>query len=320
MNAIGGYFELELMHGEEYHKNAIKLNTGRNAFEYVLRVKAYQKIYLPYFTCDAMLEPIQKLNLDYQFYSIDEQFRPIFDFSKIEKNSAFVYTNYFGLCDKIVKEVHDKCINLIIDNSQAFYSQPISRVDTFYSPRKFFGVPDGAYLYTDILLDYKLETDLSFQRFHHLLGRMDKSAEEFFDSYKNNEEALSNQAIRQMSKITQKILSGIDYHTIAEVRIKNFNLLNSQLKNRNQLKLNLELGVVPMVYPFLINEGLELKKILIENCVFTATYWPNILDWCNDDQLEFAMTKEIIYLPVDQRYGEFEMKKIIETISNKRTN
>ncbi len=31
MNSIGGYFELELPLREEYHKNAIRFNTGRNA-------------------------------------------------------------------------------------------------------------------------------------------------------------------------------------------------------------------------------------------------------------------------------------------------
>jgi hypothetical protein len=31
--SIGGYFELELPCGEEYHQGAIRLNTGRNAFE-----------------------------------------------------------------------------------------------------------------------------------------------------------------------------------------------------------------------------------------------------------------------------------------------
>ena len=39
MNPIGGYFELELRKGEEYHKEAIRLNSGRNAFEYVLLEK-----------------------------------------------------------------------------------------------------------------------------------------------------------------------------------------------------------------------------------------------------------------------------------------
>ena len=33
--AIGGYFELELRNGAHYHKDAIRLNTARNCFEYV---------------------------------------------------------------------------------------------------------------------------------------------------------------------------------------------------------------------------------------------------------------------------------------------
>ena len=74
--AIGGYFELELQRKEEYYKNAIRLNTGRNAFEYILRARGYTKVYLPYYTCDVMLEPINKLNLQYEFYSIDSTFNP----------------------------------------------------------------------------------------------------------------------------------------------------------------------------------------------------------------------------------------------------
>ena len=35
--AIGGYFELELRNGAYYHKDAIRLNTARNCFEYILR-------------------------------------------------------------------------------------------------------------------------------------------------------------------------------------------------------------------------------------------------------------------------------------------
>lgn len=58
---IGGYFELELRKGKEYHPTALKLNSGRYAFEYILKVKRYKEAYLPYFTCASMLEPIRKL-------------------------------------------------------------------------------------------------------------------------------------------------------------------------------------------------------------------------------------------------------------------
>ena len=65
MKAIGGYFELELQKNEEYHKDALSLNTGRNALEYILKANAYKKIYIPYFTCDVLLQPILKLKLKY---------------------------------------------------------------------------------------------------------------------------------------------------------------------------------------------------------------------------------------------------------------
>ena len=100
--SIGGYFELELPKGEEYHKNALRLNTGRNAFEYILRAKQYKKVYLPYYTCEVMLEPIEKLELEVEFYHIDENLLPQFDYSKVKATEVFVYTNYFGVCDNNV--------------------------------------------------------------------------------------------------------------------------------------------------------------------------------------------------------------------------
>lgn len=316
MNSIGGYFELELPRREEYHKNAIRLNTGRNAFEYILRAKAYQKVYLPYYTCDVMLEPIQKLNIQFEFYSIDEFFQPIFDFSIIKDDEVFVYNNYFGICDNQVNAVAAKCKNLIVDNSQAFYSLPLPGVDTFYSPRKFFGIPDGAYLYTDTLLDESFETDISYQRFEHLLGRADKGAEEFYTVFKNNDEALNNQPIKQMSKLTQKLLSGIDYDTIAAIRRQNFDILHSHLKEINKLKVNIELGAVPMTYPLMVSDGEQLKQKFIQNKVFVATYWPNVKYWVNENCYEAELYANLSALPIDQRYSDLELLKIISLINN----
>lgn len=46
---IGGFFELELHWREEYHAGAIKVNTGTNALEYILKARKYRKLYLPYY-------------------------------------------------------------------------------------------------------------------------------------------------------------------------------------------------------------------------------------------------------------------------------
>lgn len=310
MDAIGGYFGLELRQGEHYHKEAIRLNTGRNGFEYILRAKQYNKVYLPFYTCDVMLEPIKRLELEVEFYYIDEKLLPLFDYSKVKDSEVFVYTNYFGVCDNNVDVVAQQSKNLIVDNSQAFYSKPLDGIDTFYSPRKFFGVPDGAYLYTDTLLDDKLETDISYQRFEHLLGRIDIGTEEFYGAFKSNDDSLINQPIKKMSKLTQRLLSSIDYESIAESRKQNFEYLKSKLSNTNLLSLKLTSNSVPLVYPYFVDTGAELKKKLIENKIFVATYWQNVLEWTSENDFEYKLAKCLLPLPVDQRYESNNLKEI----------
>jgi len=119
-----------------------------------------------------------------------------------------------------------------------------------------------------------------------------------------------------MSRLTQKLLSGIDYDTIAAIRRQNFNILHSHLKHSNQLKADLEIEAVPMTYPLLVSDGGQLREKLIQNRIYVATYWPNVLKWCDEKLLENKLTKEIVFLPIDQRYDEVEMKSIIEVIEN----
>lgn len=315
MKTIGGYFELELNKKEEYHQEAIRLNTGRNAFEYLLLANSYTKVYMPFFTCDVLLEPLKKHQIAYEFYNIDEQFEPLFDYDIVQSNEIFLYTNYFGLKDDFIKTLAIKFKKLIIDNSQSFYSKPLTGIDTFYSPRKFFGVPDGAYLYSNKKLEMSFEKDVSFNRCIHLLKRMDSNAESGYADFIVNDKGLMNQDIKEMSNLTQALLSAIDYNISADKRIQNFNLLHQALKESNKFEIDvLNIGV-PMVYPYWSN-NVTLRQKLLDNKVYTAIYWQNVRDWSEKDSLEYCMAKQIIYLPIDQRCDEIDLNKIIKIIKN----
>jgi hypothetical protein len=315
MKSIGGFFELELPRKKEYHNKAIKLNTGRNAFEYILRAKKYKKVYLPYYTCDAMLEPISKLRVQYEFYTIDLTLRPVFDFSRLKETEAFVYNNYFGIGDRLVVEVATKCKNLIVDNSQAFFAEPLAGTDSFYSARKFFGVPDGAYVYTDFLLNEKIEKDISYHRVNHLVGRIDINPEFFFQDFKNNENILSNQPIKLMSNLTEKILFSIDYEGVAKKRKNNFEYIHTKLKESNSIEISLSNTSVPLGYPYLIYNGLELKKTLIEQKVYIPTLWPNVIQWASKDSFEAKLSNDMVLIPTDHRYNSSELQYILDLIS-----
>ena len=69
-----------------------------------------------------------------------------------------------------------------------------------------------------------------------------------------------------------------------------------------------------MVYPFWGNN--ELRKKLIENRIYCATYWPNVKEWTRPSSLEYKLTEDMIYLPIDQRYDLKEMELIVNMIIN----
>lgn len=314
-DAIGGYFSLELKDMQPFHKaeNSLSLNTGRNCLEYLLEVNDYKLVYIPYFTCDVILEPFKKLSIPYQFYSIDENLEPIFDFDSLEENEAFLYTNYFGIKDNYVNKLSSYGINLIIDNAQSFFSQPVKGVDTFYSARKFVGVSDGAYLFTNKYLDRELKQDQSYNRMEYLLKRIDTSAEQGYNAFTENDRSLVGQPIKRMSKLTEFILKSVDYETIKSIRLVNFRFLHDILKNSNQLVFDLNDNQVPMVYPYWTKD-LVLKKSLQEHRIYCATYWPNVKEWCNPKSLEYRLMDEVVYLPIDQRYNIDTMKEILKYV------
>lgn len=311
---IGGYMELQLEHRQAYYQDLIPLNTGRNALEYILRIRRYTLIYLPYFTCEVLLEPLQKLGIEYKFYKIDEDLNPIIDF-ELEEHGCMLYTNYFGVKTGTVKWLSKTIKHLIIDNAQAFYTLPIHQVDTFYSCRKFFGVPDGAYLYASTEIGLHLKVDHSVLRFSHLIRSIDFNIEDGYADYLKNNQQLSNNEIKTMSVLTSNLLAAIDYEHCAKARKDNFNYLHKYLRNINMLRLNFVDEEVPMVYPLLLVSP-KLKEKLIAHKIFVATYWPNVFDWTNASSYEYFLSENLIALPIDHRYTLNDMRCILTILNS----
>lgn len=306
---IGGYFSLELPHFEEYHKDAIRLNTGRNCLEYILKARGYKKVYLPYYTCDVTLEPFNKLDVEYEYYHIDINFE-IRDRFTVKQDEALLYVNYYGLKQRYVESLAAKVgERLIVDNTQAFYAKPAEGIDTFYTCRKFFGVPDGAYLYTNKQLDEELEQDQSFDRMDFLTKRIDLSVEAGYADFKQLSKSLVGQPIKRMSNLTQRMMQGIDYASVAQQRRTNYLYLQETLGASNDLKLSLEDDAVPMVYPYLTSVK-GLRERLIDNKIFVARYWPNVLEQTKVEDIDYLLTAQMQPLPIDQRYSETEMEYI----------
>ena len=143
---IGGFFELELSGESHYHKDALALNSARNCLKYIIEARHIRKIFIPAYCFHSLLEPITCNKINYQFYHVKNSFE-LEILPKLENGQHLLYENYYGLKSRYIKYLHSIYGDrLIVDNTQAFFEKPIDNVDTFYSPKKFFGVPDGGYL------------------------------------------------------------------------------------------------------------------------------------------------------------------------------
>ena len=314
---IGGFFEVELPdYGGFIHDDGVLLNSGRNALEYVLRsLSEVKHLWIPYYSCDVILEPIKKLGVAFSFYRIDERLE-IRDSLNIGVGDFLLYTNYFGIKDAYVQKLADRYgRRLIVDNAQAWYADPLPGISTIYSPRKFVGIPDGgiAYCPSGIDLD-QFEQDYSYERCSHLLKRIDLGPAAGYPDFRENSNILIDQPIRRMSRLTERMLRAIDFEAIKQKRCQNFSCLEQVLKKDNLLSLgDLSSNKCPMVYPF-FTEDISLRERLVKKSVFIATYWLSVKERAEECSLEVELTDRLLPLPIDQRYSREEMERIVRLI------
>lgn len=320
MKAIGGYFsmELPLVEGNYMHENGIHLNSGRNALEYILKsIPNIKSLWIPYYTCEVILEPLKKLNIPYRFYNINDCLELAYDL-ELDKEDYILVTNYFGIKDDYIRNLASWYgEHLIVDNAQALYAKPLDGIKTVYSPRKFVGIPDGGIAYVERHLDgIEMEQDISFDRCSHLLKRLDLGAEAGYANFRENSRKLVGQTIKYMSKLTWNILHSIDLEAVKKQRRENFKRLHDVLSVVNELHISdMDTFACPMVYPFYTSDS-TLKNRLIKNKIFVATYWPNVLEWCQPMDVEYKLANHILAIPIDQRYGAEEMEYILKIIES----
>ena len=314
MKEIGGYLELETLSGRgEYYPDLIALNSGRNALAYLIQAKHIRKLYIPGFLCDTVPLLCEREHIPYERYDVDAQFRPVFD-KELEIGAYFYLVNYYGqLSDEEVLLWKQKYDRLIVDHVQAFFQNPLKGVDTIYSCRKFFGVPDGAYLATDAALKTELPADVSAERMAHILGRFDTArAGDYYAASRDNNRQFRELELRQMSRLTHNILGAVDYQYVMDARNRNYAVLESALGARNGLKL--KKPAAPFAYPFYYKNGLQVKKELAQRGIFVPTLWPNVLEQGNELERDFAAN--ILPLPCDQRYGRDDMQIMLQKLDS----
>ena len=310
MKEVGGYIELDTYQLPMWHENAIGLNCGRNALAYLFKSRSIRKIRLPIFICSSIPDVCEREGIKKRFYSINSNFRPQ-DNLVLDEDEWLYIVNYYGqISNEELKEYVHKYNRVIIDQANGYFEKPLAGVDTIYTCRKWFGVPDGAFLYTDSLLSEELPIDESFNRMSFLLGRYERTANEFYREYTENNRYFANEPIKRMSKLTRNLLHGIDYDFVKQRRQENFEYLNEQLKHINQLNVN----TATFMYPLMIENGAKIRKQLQAKYIYVPILWPGVFEYTSPEELEYRMALNILPLPIDQRYSLDDMDYIVKEV------
>ena len=312
MKEIGGYIELDTYHLPMLHEGAVALNCGRNALAYLLKARQIQKLWIPRFICDTVTDVCERENVPFSFYEIGRDLLPA-QHIKLGAGEWFYYVNYYSQFDNDqISEYVTEYSRVIVDQAQSYFQMPISGVDTIYTCRKYFGVADGAFLYTDAVLKQELSQDESFQRMRFLLGRYERPASEFYAEYAANNDFFRTEPVKRMSKLTWNLLHGVDYERIMMIRQENYLLLHDKLGGLNGLRLSDQPG--SFMYPLLLKNGAVIRKELQKKRIYIPTLWPDVFRFCCEGETEYELAMNILPLPIDQRYGQEEMNDMVEEI------
>ena len=319
---IGSFIDLELPKGKERYKGELdiaRLNTGRAAIWHAFRVSGAKAIWIPYYQCETVREFLEKKNAIVKFYHQDENFNPT-DL-KPENDEAVLLVNYYGIMSRErMKTLAAQFQNVIIDNCQAFFCEPIEGALNVYSARKFVGVADGAYVVGRNAHLYAEEypQGYSSDTAAFLLMRMEYGCSgKGYETRTINEERVDTEDIMKMSVLTHSMLDGADYEHNIKKRKENFAMACEMFGDINKIDPTMyhDADTVPMVYPLVVEDDGLLARLLAAKH-FQGHWWAYITKELPESAFEHWLSRYVIPITIDQRYGRNELEYIRNVVNS----
>lgn len=312
---IGGFLGLELPVYDNFPwRGGVCVNSGRNAFAHLLRSLGHvRKVYLPRYTCHSLAATLRKQRIPCDCYAVDRRLEIAEESAPHPQQGEYVlFTHYFGLQEQYIAELSERYRDhLIIDQSLALFSPPPEGTPSFYSPRKFAGLPDGGIAFCTDQEAVPTECDVSHSTASFLLRSLESGTAAASKACEENERRIAHAPCRAMSKLTARLMSSVDFDAARTRREENCALLHEHLGHLNKLPADMLRPCAAWCYPFWTNLP-EWRNFLIDRNIYIPILWPHLLAPAYAGTLEQKLARELIPLPIDQRYDARDMMRIVE--------
>ncbi len=328
-------------------ENFAFLSTGRSsigvALDYIKEQTTNKVALLPAYTCESVIEPFTKSCFSVEFFSVKKDLTP--DYEEIKEKiqslqpSVFLFHRYFGFdttlqIDEIVALCRENKIFVIEDRTQCLYSDiPLSDADFFVgSIRKWCEVPDGGFVvFRNGTIENKpQEADIkhekvkllaSYEKYEYLYNsKGEKKA--FLEKFNRAEELLEQQGkLYSISDFSKAIQSNIDVQELKNRRRENYKTLFNGLISVDGVKPLLGAlceNVTPLYMPVLAENRQAVQLHLRENFIYAPVIWPKAEGITSLNEETQYLYDHMLCIPVDQRYTQEDMKKIIDCLKERK--
>lgn len=313
---FGGCMPLQLGLSDQMQpfpkEHLLALNSEYTALWCAVKQLRPKRLLMPYYVSQQMERIVRELDVEISPYHLDERMLPV----GLEQGSddAVLLVNYHDRCRAYIDAYAREHSRVIIDHTMAFYAPPVMKQDVFniYSCRKFFAVPDGAYLVSSSLPHVDLERDVSYKRGRALLMALELGPGAAYKEQQTNEQSLAQER-KTMSVLTEKMMSALDVDRERQARRANFEALDRLLSPYQLFPLGTGYDAVPQCYPLLVNA--DIRTALISHKIYVPVMWRRFLTEQFEGKCEKLFSQKLLLLPIDPIYSINDMAYVAKTIT-----
>lgn len=298
-------------------------------------------VLLPAYTCQTVITPFKELGWETIFYPIKKNLRIdtcelVCLFKKFQPSLIVVHP-FFGMDlnedeENTLSLLVAQNIKVVIDLTQCIFTKKEYSYCEYKvgSYRKWFPIPDGAYLKCKEATQgptlYNTEFSDLYSWAMYLRGLYfdtgDKNLKDISIalSKKAERNVESNISAHKISNISLTLISKEDSEWNVKKRLQNYSILQKSVINRYGItKVSCDENLIttaPLYFTVYAENRKELQRILAKNSVYAPILWP-----VEDRRVLVSSEVEYIYdhilaIPCDQRYSEKDMEKIANIINN----
>lgn len=330
--------DLEVTQNSIYFKlknyNTYFLDSGRSAIKLLHKKINMGEVLLPEYICDSVIEAFSGNKINY--YRLKKDLTIDLDDlgSKINNETSVVFImHYFGalqpkgILDQI-KDMKSKNDFIVIeDTTHSFFSQMQTIGDyCICSLRKWFPIPDGGVIYSQNSLDFcmyeKLEVNRNIDKAYGMLLKtlyLDKKMDAnllYRKIFVETESEFDKSCqIKKISNFSKYLLNCYDISHLMTKRKDNYAQLLKEVELMGlKTSVRIEKDWCPFVLTISLTGRDKFREYLIRNKIYCAVHWPLNETPLYENSSARKRASRMISLPIDQRYGDREMKYLIAVL------